>query len=321
MSGRLLARSAFLATLLALTLCRAVVAQAPACDATLAPKDDPEDDTKIIFNDVQFRGENPLSEDARAALVKQITGLQLFVPNEEPDSEWLPGPLNPVRLAVQQQGYYQSQVDGTLALLHTANSEREYSLNLSIQAGTQYRVGDIRFVNATIFSTEELREHFRLQPADVFDTGKLVEGMNGVRRMYAEKGYIDFILEPAIEVDEEHRLVNLSAKVTEGPQYQVAKVYVLGLVPDVRRHLTQLPETGQIFDQGSIDMFLTVNQGLLPAEVSSDRNLRLERDSNGRVDVVLDFREACPNAPQNLQITMDWRPELVPAQSPNNEIK
>jgi Surface antigen variable number repeat len=292
-----------LALIAALSFCPALSAQSAECNPALATgAEQIIQDSTITFSSVDFRNENPLSEDARAVLVKLITTLKLSVRSDEPDSDWLALAVDPIRLVLQEQGYYLSQVEGALTLVRSKEFEREYALNITINAGTQYRLGEIRITDATIFSAGELREQFELHPADWFDARKIFAGTEAIRRLYSDRGYVDQNLEPQISVDDEHHLINFTAKVNEGIQYHVGRIRILGLPPGMSGSLKSRPQAGAIFDRSSFDRFMVDNRAMLPEDASVESNLRLDRDTfNRSLEVVLDFRHACPEAPGPVQ--------------------
>jgi hypothetical protein len=196
-----------------------------------------------------------------------------------------------------QRGYATGSVEPSVSLVRTGDREREYVLNLTIHAGTQYRLGEIRFTESTIFAAGELRAQIDLSPADLFDYSKLYDGMDEIRRMYADRGYVDQTIEPKLSVDDDHHLIDVEAKVVEGSQYHVGRVKVFGLRPGAGLTLKSRPSSGEIFERSAVDRFITENRSVLPEDVLADRDLRLDRDPlNASVDVILDFRRACPES-------------------------
>ena len=289
----------------ALYLCPKLAAQSPECNSALATETEQRaQDSTIIFTGVEFRTENPLSADVRSDLVTEISSLKLSVRTDEPDSDWINGPLDRVRLALIQQGYFQNLVDGGLTLLRSTESERQYVLGINIKAGSQFRLGEIRVTDSLLFSEGELREQFAMRSADLFDGKKMQEGMEAIRRLYLDSGYIDFTAEPTLSLDDERNLVNVVMKITEGPQYRISKVRVLGLPPGMAARLRSLPEVGAPFNWSAVERFFAENRAFLPESASADKDVRLDRNSFGHsADVVLDFRQACPDASVPVQTT------------------
>jgi hypothetical protein len=288
-----------------LCFCPTLAAQSSECNSALATEAEQRaQDSTIVFTGVEFRTENPLSADVRSDLVTEITNLKLSVRTDEPDSDWISEPLNRVRLALMHQGYFQNLVDGNLTLLHSAETERQYTLGINIKAGPQLRLGEIRITDSLLFSEGELREQFAMRSADLFDGKKMQEGMEAIRRLYLDGGYIDFTTEPTLSFDDERNLVNVVMKITEGPQYHISKIRVLGLPPGTAARLRSLPEVGAPLNWSAVERFFAENRAFLPERASADKDVRLDRNSLGHsADVVLDFRQACPDADVPVQTT------------------
>ena len=74
-------------------------------------------------------------------------------------------------------------------------------LLLTVEEGKQYQLNKINFVGVKLFRTPDalMRPLFQMQEGDVFSTAKLRKGMENMRKLYGEFGYIDFVPEPVPE--------------------------------------------------------------------------------------------------------------------------
>jgi outer membrane protein assembly factor BamA len=120
-------------------------------------------------------------------------------------------------------------VTTTPYLVRAETREHLYAVAVEVESGAQYRLGEIQFSGATIFSDAELREQFALQRNETFDVTKVREGMDSMLRLYDSKGFIDQVPEPDIFIDNEKRLVNILVKVVEGKQFRVRTAEIYGL--------------------------------------------------------------------------------------------
>jgi outer membrane protein assembly factor BamA len=289
-----------------LSFCPTLAAQSAECDPALATAaEQMAHESQNAITSVEFRSPSPLSDELRSEITKQTTTAKYSARSDEPDSDWIDVPLNRVRGVLQQQGYFKNQVDGTLTLLHSDESQREYSLAVSINPGAQFRVGEIRIADAIMFSPIELRERFDMNAADLFDGQKFYQGLERIRSLYQEAGFIDGYAEPELNVDTDDNLINIMAKIREGPQYHVSKIRILGLPPEMSSRLFARPQVGAIFNRSAFERFMVENASLLPSDVSVDKNLRFDRNAVDRsTDVILDFREACPERNASLQTAL-----------------
>ncbi len=69
-----------------------------------------------------------------------------------------------------------------------------------------------------------MRPLFQMQEGDVFSTAKLRKGMENMRKLYGEFGYIDFVPEPDPEVVQGTDQIDLTFNVDEGKQFFVRRI-------------------------------------------------------------------------------------------------
>ncbi len=286
-------RPGFLALLVILISSCLLCAQSPECvdpSSTVSPA---SQKTIITIVGVEFRGENPLSEEVRAQLVDKIQQSKFMASPEASDKDWL-YEVGQVTIGekLRNQGYWRAYTEITPYLVRAESRERFYALTVAIDSGPQYRLNEIHILNATLFSPTELQKQIQLSRGQVFDVSKIRQGMEAIRRMYVTQGYIDVTAEPETHIDETSKeLIDVVLKLDEGKQYRVGTVQILGLSTNPEKLLRSLPQPGQVFDSHSLDDFLKKNKSLLPADASADKNITIRRDSNdGTVEIILDFR-------------------------------
>jgi outer membrane protein assembly factor BamA len=201
----------------------------------------------------------------------------------------------------QQQGYFLAAVaKPTADELHDAPLERTVAITVDIHAGQAYRLNGIEIRNATQFAATELRPLFPIQQGDIFDTHKIQQGIENLRKAYGARGFINFVAVPATQIDETHALITLLVEVEEGKQFRIGKVEVLGLDPVLSEKLLRESglEPGKIFDASLLDKFFERNKLILPSDAKPKENARRVLDeSHGTVDITMDFR-VCPQAAQ-----------------------
>ena len=74
-------------------------------------------------------------------------------------------------------------------------------MTIPVEEGKHYHLNNINFVGVKLFRTPEalMRPLFQMRQGDVFSTAKLRKGMENLRKLYGEFGYIDFVPEPDFE--------------------------------------------------------------------------------------------------------------------------
>jgi outer membrane translocation and assembly module TamA len=124
---------------------------------------------------IEFDADSQIPESLRPQLTKDAQPPDLHVASGEADLDWINVPSNAVRETLQSQGYFKALVEVTPFLIRAESKQHFYVLRFHIESGPQYRLGDLRFENAKVFSPALLRAAFILQPGDLFDVSKIRE--------------------------------------------------------------------------------------------------------------------------------------------------
>ncbi len=279
-----------------------VYAQSPDCTGDQSRSAAAAENIKITIANVEFSGENPLSNDARIELLNRIKQLKLGISPGKDDRDWLAEVEAPILEALQKEGYFQAHPESTPYLIRAEVHERIYVVNVGIDSGPQYRLGEIHFSGETVFATTELRAQFSLRAGDLFDVPKFRKGMESMARIYSGKGYIDLVTEPEFEMvaklkentSEKSPVISVLIKVDEGRQYHVRAVEVLGLDQQMEQGLKSQLGPGRVVDAISLWNFFEEHKAALPANISPEEAIHLRRDfANASVDFFVDFRP-CP---------------------------
>lgn len=249
------------------------------------------------------------------------TGLSEFLQEEIADSLMQRGydddkeGLNDLRGRIvdawHQQGYLKARVDlGDAQVLDESPGTRTVAITATIQAGKQYQLDEIRFADlpsgvattsaaavtqGAAFSAAELRGLFLIQHGDIFNTHKIQEGLEELRRAYAARGFINVVVVPGTQPDETTNRVQVTLEIDEGKQFRIGHIKLLGLDPLVARPL--LEGSGlvshNIFDPTRLDAFYRAIPVALPEGLAvEDYIKRRIVEEKSTVDLIL--RVPCP---------------------------
>jgi outer membrane protein assembly factor BamA len=89
-----------------------------------------------------------------------------------------------------------------------------------------------------VFPPSELRNHIPLDDGDVFDLGRIRQGIVAVSRLYTSLGYTNFTASPDIRIDHNHQSVSVVFELNEDQQFRLGSVEVLGLDREASDHLS-----------------------------------------------------------------------------------
>ncbi len=101
-------------------------------------------------------------------------------------------------------------------------------IDLLVEEGPRYSRGKLSFTDVELFRVPDqvLGPVFAMTEGAVFDIEKLRKGMENLKKLYGEFGYIDFVAEPSFEFrdDESPPLIDLNLAVDEGKQFFVRRI-------------------------------------------------------------------------------------------------
>jgi outer membrane protein assembly factor BamA len=110
------------------------------------------------------------------------------------------------------------------------------SVTAHVEEGLQYRLGTIQFRSSNLdvplaFGAEELRKQIPMNEGDVFSAAKIRASLDALNHSYRSNGYIDFVAEPLIDVDDSHQRISLIMELDQQKQFRLGKIEVFGLDP------------------------------------------------------------------------------------------
>ena len=177
-------------------------------------------------------------------------------------------------------------------------------LLLTVEEGKQYRLNKINFVGVKLFKTPDalMRPLFQMQEGDIFSTAKLRKGMENLRKLYGEFGYIDFVPEPVPEPLPGTNKIDLTFNVDEGKQFFVRRIDFSGNTTTrdkvIRREL--LVDEGDIFNTRLWEIsILRLNQLGYFEQLKENESATINRDTKtNTVDITLKVKERGKNSIQ-----------------------
>jgi outer membrane protein insertion porin family len=174
------------------------------------------------------------------------------------------------------------------------------NITIPIEEGDRYTMGTLKIVSsdpdkALSLKVDALKNVFPLKQGDIFNTVKLRKAMKDYETIYGQYGFIDFVPEPAMDIDEQAHKIDLTMKFDEGKQYYVRRIEFSGNTTTrdkvIRREL--LIDEGQLFNKRAWEIsILRLNQLNYFDKIEADKSVELKRDTkNGTVDILLKLKE------------------------------
>jgi hypothetical protein len=102
---------------------------------------------------------------------------------------------------------------------------------VTIEAGNQYKMGEITFKGTTQFKKEQLRSQFPILAGSVFNGSSVSAGLEKLKALYEAQGFADVGAVPAMAVNEEKHVIDVSVEVEEGLPYLFGQLTLGGAEP------------------------------------------------------------------------------------------
>jgi len=174
-----------------------------------------------------------LSERERRQVVRQFEGCDYpgFGGNVSEDAV-LEELGERIRQALRDLGYFNAVVDEPTAS-HDASDrgKKIVDVRVRVEAGVQYRLGEIQFTGAKAFPAERLRGIFEQHKDDVFNATKFGAGLGNLRTLYGTAGYAQMSFVPSPITDESRHLIDWTIDISEGWTYSFGRLILDGPEP------------------------------------------------------------------------------------------
>ena len=233
------------------------------------------------------------------------------------DSTKLDEDKSRVQVMYQEHGYFTAHVtDATVTmrkvggeglhiwLIHPNHLGTRADIKMSIEEGPKYHLNNITFTGVKFFRTPEalMTPLFGMSKGEIFSTAKLRKGIENMRKLYGDFGYIDFVVEPSFEPIPNTDQLDLSLSVDEGSQFFVRRIDFSGNLTTrdkvIRREM--LIDEGQIFNNRLWELsILKLNQLGYFEPLKAEEAADIKRDTKtNTVDLTLKVKERGKNSIQ-----------------------
>ena len=167
-------------------------------------------------------------------------------------------------------------------------------LEIPVEEGAQYRMGELRFEGLTVLKQEFVRTYFRMKPGDVYDESRFKKAYEKLRDVYGSLGYFQWTGGTERKPDPERKVVDVSVRMEEDKQYFVGFIHITGNDSTrdkvIRREL-YLNE-GEVFNTEALKQSIRrVNQLGYFKPMESAPDIRPSERADNQVDVTFKLEE------------------------------
>jgi len=175
-------------------------------------------------------------------------------------------------------------------------------ITIPVEEGRQYRIRNWNYVGMKLFKVPDALtgQLFNMAPGDIFDVGKFRKGMDKMRELYGQFGYIDFVPDPQIEPIPGSDKLDVVFNVDEGKQFFVRRIDFQGNTTTrdkvIRREL--LLDEGDLFNSKMWELsILRLNQLGYFEQLKKEDAAQITRNpQNNTVDIALKVKERGKNS-------------------------
>ena len=222
-----------------------------------------------------------------------------------------------VQVFFQEHGYFTARVTDAMVTMRKTGGEGMHipliypnkpgtsaDIKVDLEEGKLYHLNNITFSGVKFFRTPEalMTPLFQMAKGDVFSTAKLRKGLENMRKLYGDFGFIDFVAEPSFDPMPDSGQIDMSLSVDEGKQFFVRRIDFSGNTTTrdkiIRREL--MIDEGQIFNNRLWELsILRLNQLGYFEPLKAEEAADIKRDTKtNTVDLTLKVKERGKNSIQ-----------------------
>jgi outer membrane translocation and assembly module TamA len=202
-----------------------------------------------------------------------------------------------IRDAWQRQGYFQADVELVHDVLVETNAQLEVVVVANVEEGQRYRFGEIRWKNISVFSPAQLSALFPLVQGEVFETDKVRQGLEALRKLYSSNGYINFMPVPETEIDEIHGIINLQIDCDEGDQFRLGSVAFHTQNDALKAKFMSSGKlrVGDVYNGALVEALFLENEGSLPEAFTPNECTQIRQDVKAKTVHLRFFLDGPPS--------------------------
>jgi outer membrane protein insertion porin family len=284
-------------------------------DPCAAEKEREDSYPPIVLHDLKFDGKLTIPESDLQEFISDVMQRKLYA-----DPEWFDRIAEEARDLWQSRGYFKVLMDDPEPQIFSIDSAGHHAfLTIRVNEGPKYRLKDIHFRKGDVaesdletadarpalrkkrssldqtpvsanprlaFPDEELRRLVPVQDGDILRVDQIREGLDALKKLYGAYGYINLVVVPNTEVNDEKRRVSITMELDEGKPFRIGRVESQNHDPALDRALEQAFPSGTLF---SNDAWEAGIKTLLPNFLAQQASLRKD-EANGTVDITIDTR-------------------------------
>lgn len=250
-------------------------------------------DVDFRVRNCEFPGASPEQAEALAAVAQRIAGapyersslavvarldfLPIYLKRGYLKAEFAPSAAKVVPKAAQEESLADVEVDAIFP----------------VTPGKVFSTAEVAWQDNAAVKTDELQGLIHMTVGQPADAIRLASDLENVQRIYRSRGYMAAQVTADPVIDDEKATVRYTLKVTEGEQYKMGELDIVGLDTQATAHLQEAwtLHEGDPYNGDYAKKFLEATNRFLPGGVAWDVAIHEAVNAKDKtVDVTLRFR-------------------------------
>ncbi|MFN8627260.1 MAG: outer membrane protein assembly factor BamA [Candidatus Binatia bacterium] len=247
---------------------------------------------RVRISKLRFEGARAFSQRQlkRVMQTKQKWFLSWLTGAGNLDNEVLKTDIDRVTAFYYDHGYIDVRIDEPVV----QRTSKGLEVTIKLDEGTQYKVGKVNIGGDMLDAAdmEKARKKLSLTTGEIFRTSKLREDINAITDIYGDEGYAFVNVNPETEVDHDAEIVNVTYRVSKGPEVYIDKIDITGNTKTRDKVVRRELELGEQ-QRFSGSKLRRSQERLRRLGYFEDVNITTRKaESEDRLDLLVDVKEA-----------------------------
>jgi outer membrane protein insertion porin family len=245
--------------------------------------------TKIVFEGVRAFTPGQLKGVMQT---KEKWFLSFITGRGNLDNEVLKTDVERLTAFYYDHGYIDVRIDEPVV----ERTAKGLQVTIKIDEGDQYKVGTVDIGGDLLPDMTQAREKLSLKPGEIFRTSKLRDDINALTEIYGDQGYAFVNVTPDTEANRAERLINVTYKVSKGPEVYIDKIDITGNTKTRDKVIRRELELGEQ-ERFSGSKLRRSQERLRRLGFFEDVNITTRRaESEDKLDLLVDVKETSTGA-------------------------
>lgn len=254
---------------------------------TLAIEFDIVEGVQVIVNEIQFEGNEQISNDE---LRKQIVSTtQSFFHSGFYSPINVSQDIKAIQTFYNSKGYIQARVEQPQKEIISQDEDKKVvKLIYKINEGQIWKFKNVEFDGNNVFSDEELLSNVALKEGEIFNANLWQTSLMKISDLYYNTGYINFNLIPEEKVNQEDNSISIILHFVEGTKVKIQK-FIFNGIEGTKREVFERELNLKEGDYFSKEAMLKSLRNIQNTRIVTDLNFDIEKVDDENCNVIINI--------------------------------